>query len=161
MVASAHDVGMALGTCWRPHAGSVSHHLSFFSLLSSPPRPTSWSVSPFLRLSAAPLLLLSRDSRRERRSDGPSRKGKDNAVGLISRLLSDWQLCSVRCAVVSVARIWSAPLINRSRKFCSSVEWVGEANRYQPIIRSCLLDFYFEFPYSLTAEGSCKIILCL
>lgn len=56
MVASAHDVGVVLGTCWRLHTGvehgkgSVSHHVpsSILSLCVPLPRPASSSVSPFL-----------------------------------------------------------------------------------------------------------------
>lgn len=113
MVASAHDVGVVLGTCWRLHTGvehgkgSVSHHVpsSILSLYISACLCLALPHHPSLPFSAP----VCRSGTRWRQ--GKKAKREDNARQLMSRLRSDWQLHSVRCAAISVARSRSTPFI--------------------------------------------------
>lgn len=122
MVASAHDVGVVLGTCWRLHTGvehgkgSVSRpvpssifslHISACLCLALPHNPSLPFSAPVCR-SISFLLPLESWNEMETRKKA---KREDNARQLMSRLRSDWQLHSVRCAAISVARSRSTPFI--------------------------------------------------
>lgn len=100
MVASAHDVGVVLGTCWRLHTGvehgkgSVSRHVpsSILSLyisaclcLALPHNPSLPFSAPVCR-SISFLLPLESWNEMETRKKA---KREDNARQLMSRLRSD------------------------------------------------------------------------